>query len=48
MIIGSFEAEDVTSVIALEDMLASSRLMHSFLAEQFDIDPFDHILAGTQ
>ena len=47
MIIGSFEAEDVTSVIALENMLESSRLTHQFLSEDFTIDPFEDMLQGT-
>ena len=48
MIIGCFEAEDVTSVIALENMLESSRLTHQFLSEDFTIDPFDDMLQGQQ
>lgn len=46
MTIGSFEAEDITSVIAVEEALETTRLAHKFLSEHFELDPFEHILNG--
>eukprot|EP00052_Salpingoeca_macrocollata_P011587 m.89408 g.89408 ORF g.89408 m.89408 type:complete len:1357 (+) comp18120_c0_seq1:24-4094(+) len=43
--IASFDAEDITAVIALESMLETCRHAHKTLSEFLDIDSFQHMLA---
>lgn len=44
--IALFEAEDITTVIALEDMILITQETHALLAQHLELDPFAQMVAG--